>query len=517
MKKNDIIKLDIIDITRDGLGLAKVSGQVFFVKDGILGDKVEAIITKIDKNIVYAKATKILYKSKFRVDSICDISNACGGCQLLNLNYEKQIEIKKNYVLNCLKKIGSFKSIRVKDNDDCNENNNPFDESLIYDGVVKTNNFYYYRNKMQIPFSKKNGKIIFGFYAGRTHSIVEFNKCKVGFEGSNEILTAIKLALEEYNISIYDEKTNTGIFREVMLRRGNNSKEVSITYIVNDKDYNKNLNLYEKFDSYVVEEYKKQYIKSCNCSNDTNYICKLVTSTLNINTNANNVIFGNKNIILRGTGYIEDKIRDIKYHISPESFYQVNSFMTENLYDLIIEFANFNGNENVMDLYCGIGTISLYISKYVKSVLGIEIVEKAIENAKENTVLNNIKNVRFLCKDLSSIGLNEQIILKNDNKSLKNVDFINIIDENIVLKNESYDTIIVDPPRKGLDSDTIAFIKSIKPKKIIYVSCDPATLSRDLKLLCIDDRLYKIKRIKSVDMFPHTMHIETVCLLEDCI
>ena len=507
LKKNDLIKLSIIDMTKEGLGLAKDSGQVFFVKDGIVGDIVEAVVTKVDKNVIYAKTVKILNKSKFRVEPVCNISNACGGCQLLNLDYEKQIDIKKNYVINCLKKIGKFDNICIESNLKFSVSSNLNDDKIVYNGVIKTDNLYNYRNKMQVPFAKKNGEIMYGFYAGRTHSIIEFNKCMVGFEESDKILNAIKLALLEYDISIYDEKLNTGIFREVMLRKGNTSNEVSITYIINDKNYSKNIDLYKKFDNYVVEEYKKKYI------NKNQLKCTLTTSTLNINTSANNVILGNINIVLRGTGYIKDSIGDIRYHISPESFYQVNSFMTKKLYDTVVGFANFSGEENVLDLYCGIGTISLYIAKYVKSVLGIEVVEKAIENAIENAKLNSINNVSFLCKDLSKLVINEQNLPKNIEKSIKSTDFTDDIYKKIVLKNESYDTIIIDPPRKGLDDNAITFIKSIKPKKIVYVSCDPATLSRDLKLLCNDDNLYKLVNIKSIDMFPHTMHIETVILL----
>ena len=492
MKKNDKIELDIVDMTKDGLGLAKVSGQVFFVKDGLIGDKVEAVITKTDKSVIYAKAISIINESKYRVESKCKVSNACGGCQLLNLDYNKQIELKKDYVFNCLKKIGKF-------------------DNVPYEGIIPCENIYYFRNKMQVPFVKKNGEIIYGFYAGRTHSIIEFDKCEVGFTGSDIILKAIKFALEEFGISIYDEKNCDGVFREVMLRKGNVSNEVSITYIINDRDYNNHVELYKKFDSFVLDKYNEisETIKQNHC-------LSLVTSTLNINTNNNNVIFGNKNVVLRGNGYIEDSIGDLKYHISPESFYQVNSYMTKKLYDTILDFASFKTCENVLDLYCGIGTISLYIASFVESVTVVEIVKKAIDNAKENARINDIDNASFLCKDISKWDMYEDLCEKShcfisgndENKS-------NIIDKKIVLKNKTYDTIIVDPPRKGLDNSTISFIKEIIPKKVIYVSCDPATLSRDLDILCHDDdKVYKLVKIKNVDMFPHTMHIETVCLIE---
>ena len=495
MKKNDKIELSIVDMTKDGLGLAKIDGQVFFVKDGIIGDKVESVITKVDKNIIYAKAIKIIEKSKYRIKSNCSVSSACGGCQLLELDYEKQIELKKNYVLSCLKKIGKFNDIIfADDNDGINDSNLSIDKnnslSALYSGVIKTDNIYRFRNKMQVPFAKKNDEIVYGFYAGRTHSIIECDSCLVGFEGSDKILQSIKLALIKFDISIYDEKNHEGLFREVMLRKGNVSNEVSITYIVNDKDYKKRLDFYQQFDRYVIKEYGETTINS-------NLI--ISTSTLNINTGHNNVIFGNINVVLRGNGYIEDSIGDIKYHISPESFYQVNTYMTKKLYDTVVDFAGFKGDENVLDLYCGIGTISLYIANHIKSVCGIEIVEKAVDNAKENAKINNIGNSTFICENLSNCII--------DNNSINFED-----DKKIVLKNKSYDTIIVDPPRKGLDTATINFINDINPKKIIYVSCDPATLSRDLDVLCHkDNSLYRLAEVKNVDMFPHTMHIETVC------
>lgn len=460
-KKNDIIELEIVDMTKEGLGLAKDLGQVFFVKDGIVGDKVKVIVTKVSSNIIYAKAIEIIDRSTYRVDATCKISNACGGCSLLNLNYDKELELKKTFVLNCLNRIGKF---------DTNIDN-------LYEGILKMQNPYSFRNKMQVPFALRNGEIIYGFYAGRTHYIIEFEECIVGFKGTKSILDSIKKALKKFNISIYDEQSGKGIFRQVLLRKGNVSNEISITYILNDNDYKKNLGLYKDFDKYVVD----------NADNDN----LLVTSTININLSNNNVIFGNKNIIIRGKGYIEDSISNIKYHISPESFYQVNSEMTKVLYDKVLEYAGFNGSERVLDLYCGIGTISLYIARYVKEVFGIEIVKSAVDNAKDNAKINGIDNAEFICLDADKIDASKENELKN------------------------FDTVIVDPPRRGLDVATIDFIKKLRPKKVIYVSCDPATLSRDLDILChADNSNYDLKRIVNVDMFPHTMHVETVSYLQ---
>ena len=464
--KNEKIELDIIDMTKDGLGVAKVGSQVFFVKNAILEDKVNAVITKVTTNVIYAKALDIVNKSKYRVESKCDVSNSCGGCQLLNLDYKKQIELKKNIVLNTISKIGK---LSLGDLNKC------------YEGVIAMDIPHRFRNKMQVPFAIRDGKVVYGFYAGRTHHIVEFDYCLSGFKGSDVILNIIRDAITKYNISVYDENTNDGIFREVLIRCGNVSNEISLTYIINDKNYDKNLELYKAFDNYIVEEYSRGEA-----------LRAITTSTLNINTSNTNVLFGNKNIILRGLGYIEDSIGNIKYHISPESFYQVNMKMTKSLYDKVLEYSDFTGNENVLDLYCGIGTISLYMAGKVKNVLGVEIVKRAVENAKSNAALNNISNAKFICLDASKIT--KDIISSN-------------------ASGVNFDTVVVDPPRKGLDKATIDLIRDINPRKIIYVSCDPATLSRDIDILCNIEKKYYIQRFVNVDMFPHTMHIETVMSL----
>ena len=343
---------------------------------------------------------------------------------------------------------------------------------------------------MQIPYGKKNDLIRYGFYANRTHDIIEFENCQVGFKNSHIILNAVKDGLNKYGISIYDEKNKTGIFKEVLLRHANNTSDVSITYILNDKNYKQHIDLYKKFDNYVLNELN-------NISFDDKI--DFVTTTLNINT-LNNVILSDNNVVLRGNGYIEDCIKSIKYHISPESFYQINSKMTEKLYDLILDFGNFSKDSIVLDLYCGIGTISLYIANAVKYVIGIECIAKAVENAISNSLLNNIKNAMFIC-DIVSDKLYDSIC---DLLSKQNVDI------------KSVDTIIVDPPRKGLEDSALKLIKSINPSKIIYVSCDPATLARDLCILCAKDteNPYKLMKVSNVDMFPHTMHIETIALLQ---
>ena len=465
--KNQKIELEINDMTKEGLGVAKEDSQVFFVKDTIVGDKVNAVITKVTSNLIYAKALEIISRSKDRVESKCKVANSCGGCQLLNLDYKKQLELKKNSVLNTISKIGKIDIDRLH---------------KCYEGIMFMDVPHRFRNKMQVPFANRDGRVIYGFYAGRTHHIVEFDYCLAGFKDSEVILNIIRDAVVKYNISVFDENTNDGVFREVLLRCGNVSYEISLTYIINDKNYAKNLELYKSFDNYLIEQYCSGRHPVVRCRGELANPHKLVTSTLNINTSNTNVLFGNKNIILRGAGYIEDSIGDIKYHISPESFYQVNRSMTKVLYDKVLEYADFSGNENVLDLYCGIGTISLYVARHVKNVLGIEIVERAIENAKENAKINNITNAEFICSDVTKCS-----------------------------DNSKYDIVIVDPPRKGLDENVINYITNVEPKKIVYVSCDPATFARDINIF--SSKQYSLEKFVNVDMFPHTMHVETVALL----
>lgn len=471
-EKNENVILDIVDMTYDGLGVAKVDDIVFFVKGGVVGDKVEAIVTKNNKNrLIYAKVISIKEKSPYRVEPMCSEASRCGGCMLMPLSYEKQIELKVNNVKNCLKRIGKIDDKTI---DDTFLGIESFDKAPVC-----------YRNKIQVPFSIKNGKVIYGFYAFNTHYIVENDKCIVGFDGSDKILKDIRDFLQDEHISIYDEKTYDGYFRETIFRCGDNSGEISVTFVVGKT---KNKNDKHSMDR-LAEILSKKYDD-------------IETITLNVNTKNNNVILGDKNFLLYGKGYIEDTLCDVKYHISPESFYQVNNIMTEKLYNIVLEFGDFSNNEEVLDMYCGIGTISLIVAKNVKKVLGIEVVDRAIQNAKENAKINSIKNADFITLDASKLRVSKDS------------------EEYITELNDDFDTIIVDPPRKGLDIATIEYIKKASPKKIIYVSCDPSTLARDISringiedLIVDNDVKYDIKKIKCVDMFPYTMHVETVVLM----
>ena len=460
--KNDKVNLKIIDLTNEGLGVARKDGKVFFVKDALPLDEANAVVTKVNKNIIYARSIEIINPSPFRQEPKCSISNACGGCQIASLNYNKQLEIKKEFTLNNLKNIAK-QDVRSK-----------------YEEIIGMDEPYYFRNKMQVPFAKSESGVDFGFYASRTHHIIPFSTCYAGFANSDAVLVAIKKALLKYNISIYNEESGFGVFREALIRCGNESGEISITYIINDdKVISSGLGVYKEFDE---------------CVRDNLRDLNIVTTTLNINLDRSNVLLGKENVLLYGKGYIEDSIGHRKYKVSPTSFYQINNKLTKVLYDKILSYGNFNGSEHVLDLFCGIGTISLYIANKVKSVTGIEIVKDAVENAKENAALNNVTNTKFILADVNN-NLNQTI--------------------DIYLNNKKFDCIIVDPPRKGLSKESIDAILKIDPVKIIYVSCDSATLSRDLDIICDSKNGFCIERLCNIDMFPHTTHVETVCLLSN--
>ena len=482
-KKNDIVKLEIIDMSFEGLGIAKLfdidtnRNIVFFVKDALVGDNVEAVITKVNKNVIYTKALNVLKKSQYRVEPKCNVANVCGGCQLLSLDYKKQLELKKELVKNNLLNIGKL-------------NENVLDKANF--DIIRMDNPYNFRNKIIVPFGIRNEKIISGYYAGRTHYIIDNNYCVTAFKGHEIIIDIMRKLLKDYNISIYDEITHKGIFRQLMLRKANETNELSITFIINDKNYNKNIEKYMKLAYELFDNFGKK-------SAELKYNIKISSISININTNANNVLLGRESALLYGNDHIEDTITlnvdskecSLRFHISDLSFYQTNIIMTKVLYNTVFEFAKIKSYERVLDLYCGIGTMTLFASLFAKDVVGVEVIEKAIENANKNSALNNIKNVHFICRDLDSDLL---IDTKDD------------------IMKENFDVLIVDPPRKGLSDTVKKYIISAKPKRIVYVSCDSATLSRDLnEILSATD--YNIQKIKVVDMFAHTMHVETVVLL----
>lgn len=453
MRKNDEIQLTIEDMGVSGEGIGKAEGMTFFVKDALIGDHIRAGITKLKKNYGYARLLEILTPSPWRVQPRCPIHRQCGGCQIQALDYKKQLEFKQKKVLENLQRIGGFAEPPMEP-------------------VVGMEVPYHYRNKAQFPIGKdKDGRIIAGFYAGRTHQIIPNRDCALGVPVNKEILDIIIGIMEEKGIEPYDEQTRKGVVRHVLIRYGFHTKEIMVCIVVNGEKLS--------YADVFVEE-----------------LCKLKGMTsisINVNQQNTNVIMGQEVKVLWGQPWITDRIGDISYRISPLSFYQVNPVQTEKLYRLALEYADLKGTETVWDLYCGIGTISLFLARQAKKVYGVEIVPQAIRDARENARINKIENVEFFT------GKAEEILPDFYKKEEK------------AGRSPQADVIVVDPPRKGCDQELLDTILKMQPERIVYVSCDSATLARDLKILCREE--YDLKRVRPVDQFCHTSHVECVVLM----
>lgn len=449
-KKNDMLTVTIEDMGHDGEGIGKVDGYTVFVKDAVIGDTVRAKIMKAKKNYGYARLMEIVSPSPDRVEPVCPYARQCGGCQIQALSYEKQLCYKENKVRNNLVRIGGFS-----------------DEELPMEPIIGMDNPFRYRNKAQFPVgTDKDGNIVTGFYAGRTHSIINNRNCYLGVEVNEKILDIVLDYMKKYHVAAYDEVSGKGLVRHVLIRYGFRSKEIMVCLVVNG-------NRIPRFDK-LVEELVK--------------IPGMTSITLNVNRERTNVILGSEVKLLWGQMYITDGIGDVSYQISPLSFYQVNPVQTERLYGKALEYAGLNGNETVWDLYCGIGTISLFLARKAKQVYGVEIVPAAIEDARRNAALNGIENAEFF------VGRAEDVLPEKYEK------------EGIYA-----DVIVVDPPRKGCEESVLDTMVKMQPEKIVYVSCDSATLARDLK--CLRGRGYEVMRGCPVDLFPETVHVETVCLM----
>lgn len=449
-KKNDTVTLYIEDMGHDGEGIGKADGYTLFVKDTVIGDKVEAKIMKMKKNYGYARLMKVLEPSKDRVQPRCPAARACGGCQLQFLSYEKQLEFKKNKVKGNLERIGGF-------------------ENICIEQVIGMEEPWRYRNKAQFPVGKnKDGEIITGFYAGRTHSIISNKNCYLGTEVNEQILEEVLVYMKENHIEPYDEVSGTGLVRHVLIRCGFKTGEIMVCLVLNGDALPKA----EKLTARLQE------------------IPGMTSITFNVNKKRNNVILGDKIVKLWGQDYISDYIGEVQYRISPLSFYQVNPVQTEKLYNTALEYAGLTGKEIVWDLYCGIGTISLFLAQKAKQVYGVEIVPAAIADAKKNAERNGIANAEFY------VGKAEDVLPKRYEE-----------------EGVSADVIVVDPPRKGCDEALLETMLKMNPERIVYVSCDSATLARDLKRLCAEK--YEVKRVAVCDMFPQGVHVETVCLLSN--
>ena len=459
MNKNDIVTVEITDIGVSGEGIGHVDGYTLFIKDAVIGDVVEAKVMKAKKNYGYARLMKVITPSEYRVEPKCAFARRCGGCQIQEMSYDRQLVFKDQKIRGNLERIGGF----TKDQID-----------TVMQPVVGMEHPFGYRNKAQFPFgTDKEGNPITGFYAGRTHDIIANTDCALGVEQNKEILEIILQYMRENKIKSYDEKTGKGLIRHALIRYGFKTKEIMVCLVINGKKLPKAERLIEK----LIQ------------------IEGMTSITISPNTRRDNVIMGDSYEILWGQGYITDYIGNVKYQISPLSFYQVNPVQTEKLYGLALEYADLKGDETVWDLYCGIGTISLFLAQKAKQVYGVEIVPQAIDDAKENAKINAIDNAEFF------VGKAEEVL----------PEYYAEYEREHNGETAHADVIVVDPPRKGCDETLLETIVKMQPEKVVYVSCDSATLARDLKYLCANG--YEIKMCRGVDQFPQSVHVETVVLL----
>ena len=448
VNKNDIIELQFEDITHEGDGVGKVNGYPLFVPYGLPGEKAKVKVLKVKKNFGYGKLLEVLELSPARIEPPCDVFYQCGGCQLQHMSYEMQLDMKRKQVKNVLRKIGHIDNIPIHP-------------------TIGMEDPWRYRNKVQIPVRGIDGRLETGFYKKRSHEIIDMDTCPITDEQNDRMVEAVRRIAEDAGITPYDEDKHKGTLRHIMVRNGKATNELMIVLVTRTEQ----LDHKEK----IVKEIHKAYpnVKSI---------------IQNVNPKRTNVILGDKTKVLWGEEYIYDNIGDIKFAISAKSFYQVNPPQTKKLYDKALEYANLTGGETVIDAYCGIGTISLFLAKQAKKVYGVEIVPEAIADAKENARLNNIDNVDFY------VGEAEKVMPWWKAQGL------------------SPDVIVVDPPRKGCEQNLLDAMIEMNPERIVYVSCNPATLARDLKIL--EEGGYETKQLQPVDMFPQTGHIECVAQLE---
>ena len=460
MQKNDLVTVAIEDIGVGGEGIGKVDGYTLFIKDAIIGDVVEAKIVKAKKNYGYARLMNIVTPSENRVEKpVCPMARRCGGCQIQEMKYGAQLAFKEGKVRGNLERIGEVPTELL---------------DKVMQPIVGMEEPFHYRNKAQFPIgTDKEGHIITGFYAGRTHSIIPNTDCALGVAVNQKILEIILHFMENNHISAYDEEKQKGLVRHVLIRYGFKTDEIMVCLVINGEK---------------LPHAEKLVDKLCEISGMTSI-------TISVNKAKTNVIMGNEIKLLWGQTYITDYIGNVKYQISPLSFYQVNPVQTEKLYGLALDYADLNGNETVWDLYCGIGTISLFLAQNAKQVYGVEIVPQAIDDARNNAKINDITNAEFY------VGKAEEVL----------PEYYREYQESHGGETAHADVIVVDPPRKGCEESLLQTIVDMQPEKVVYVSCDSATLARDVKFL--RESGYELKKITPVDQFPNTVHVETVVML----
>ena len=459
MQKNDMAVIEITDIGVNGEGIGKVDGYTLFVKDAVIGDKAEVKVMKAKKNYGYARLMRVIEPSEDRVEPLCPFARKCGGCQIQEMSYERQLAFKAQKVRGNLERLGGF------------------DKELldrVTEPILGMDEPFGYRNKAQFPFgTDRDGNPVTGFYAGRTHDIIANTDCALGVPVNQKLLEIILEFMRAEHIPAYDEKTGKGLIRHVLIRFGFTTKEIMVCLVINGTEIPQSEKLVEKLAA----------------------VRGMTSITISPNTRRTNVIMGETYEILWGQGFITDYIGNVRYQISPLSFYQVNPVQTEKLYSQALEYADLKGGETVWDLYCGIGTISLFLAQKAGQVYGVEIIPQAIEDAKKNAEINGIANAEFF------VGKAEEVLPEYYAEYARRHGG----------ENARADVIVVDPPRKGCDPALLETIVKMAPERVVYVSCDPATLARDLKVLCGNG--YELEKVRPVDMFPETVHVETVVLL----
>lgn len=448
LSKDKMYVVDIVDIGQGGVGIGKFEGFTVFVDGGLVKDKIKVKITKSKKNYAVGDIVEIIEPSPYRVERKCSKElKDCGGCQIQELDYQEQLNIKTNEVKQVISRIGKL-------------------EDVVVHPALGMEEPFRYRNKAQFPIQKVDGSPVIGFYKKKSHDIIPTDQCIIQHDVNDKIIKIIKTYIRAYKVSVYDEKTHTGVLRHLVTKVGFTSKEVMVVLVANGR--------------------KLPYLNELASVLKEN-IPGFKTLVVNVNREKTNVILGNENRVIYGDGKINDNIGDLVFEISPLSFFQVNPVQTEVLYNKALEYAALGENDTVFDIYCGIGTISLFLAQRAKKVYGIEIVEEAIKDAKRNAEINNLDNVEFY------VGKAEDVVPK------------------MYKQGKRGNVVVVDPPRKGCDEKVLDTIVSMEPDRVVYVSCNPSTLARDLNYL--DERGYKCLEVQPVDMFPHSVHIENVALI----
>lgn len=448
IQKNEVVEGKVIDLTHEGHGVVKLDRYPIFVPNALINETIEFKVIKVKKNFAIGKLIEIKKESEERVEPPCVYYHKCGGCQLQHMTYQAQLNMKKEQVVNLFHRKADFK------------------DTIIHD-TIGMDNPWFYRNKSQVPVGKNNeNKVITGFYRQRSHDIIDMDECLIQDNMHQDVLNQLKLWFNELNISIYNERKKQGLMRHVVIRTGHHSRELMVVFVTNGKKFKQSDVLTEKLVAAFPE---------------------IVSVKHNVNDTHSNVIMGKTSYTLYGKDEIQDTLSDVTFKISDQSFYQINSIQTEKLYQRAIEYAELKGEETILDTYCGIGTIGLYMAPKAQHVYGVEIVPEAIADAKQNATLNQFENTTFVC------GKAEEVILKWKAQGIKP------------------DVVMVDPPRKGCDETFLETLLELNPRKIVYISCNPSTQQRDAQQLA---QQYKLTQITPVDMFPHTTHVETVAQFE---